>query len=234
MQEQKDIIQFIKSKYDVDLEVAIKYLCGLCRISESCKTTRFKNQQLLIIYKLCCMKNNINIWNYAKIILNENKRLSLRGYYFIDCYSTFCNFHSVKNINKKIEEDLTDISKIPKSLKLDEYEMIDDEAKELLTEIFREFGGYDSMIINNMLEEITINFLNQYSIEDFDYIDESLKSFLQDDRNFKILKLNRIMNFINNYNFVSKNDKLSFNLEKVVSEFRRKFINLSYEEQKNY
>lgn len=231
MENNKDINYYIKNIYDVNLYTAIKYLCGLACITDNCKSYVFKREQLLMIYKMCCIKNNIDIWNYdncVELILKENGRLGLKNYDWIDCYYTVKVGEKIFDINKRIEDDLSDISKVYPIYRIDEYETFSVESKELLTEIFREFGGYDVKIIADWLKQIVI----YSSKNNSNNITDNLTVFLQDKNNEIKMNSNKIFSFINNYNFNIKDNNLEFNIDKVCSEFKRIFLSMSYEEQK--
>lgn len=232
MEDYKDINSYIKNIYDVNLYTAIKYLCGLACITDNCKSYNFKKEQLLIIYKLCCVKNNINIWKYdddcAKLFLKENGRLSLKGYGWIDSFYTVKEYEKTFDINKRIEDDLSDISKIYSIYKIDKYETFPNESKELLTEIFREFGGYDAKIIAKWLEEI-VEYSTKYNLND---ITDNLKCCLQDKKSISNLKENKIFNFIITYNLKTNNNNLGFDISKASSKFKDIFTEMTFEEQK--
>lgn len=230
MKNEKGINNYIKNVYDVHLYSAIKYLCSLACLTDNCTSYNFKREQLFIIYKLCSLKNNIDIWkydkDYAKLFLKENGRLSLYGYGCIDTFYTVRQFDEVRDINEKIEDDLCDESKIYPIYRIDKYDTISNESKELLTEIFREFGGYDPKILAKWIEELVIDSksINSNNIED------NLKKLLNDNKFER--KSNKIFNFIKYYKFKTNDNNLKFNVKLVCNAFEDKFISLSFEEQK--
>lgn len=234
MQDKKNIKYFIGSIYDVYLEDAIRYLCGLYSICEKYYTNHGKMHLLLIIYKLWCMKNNEDIWGFFEINLDENKKLSLKNYELCNIYCpNYFDKFDLDDINKRIDDDLSNVTKIPNGFKIKNEDEFSNEAKDLLTEIFREFGGYDTKIINNMLVEISTHFLKYYPSENEQSIYDNLNLFLQNKDAIKNLESNKIIEFINNYYyFLDKDNKFKFNFDMVLNEFEKKFKRMSYLEQK--
>ena len=56
MSKTKDLNYYLKSAYDINMEEASKFLCGLYYRANRFRSSYFKRESLLIIYQFWCIK----------------------------------------------------------------------------------------------------------------------------------------------------------------------------------
>lgn len=180
-----------------EMEINIKpyaiYLISLY-YKTGCKysCTRSKINKLLIIFKLCFIKNNLKTFD-NKLIIYENFS------YFEDLSiimekDVYCTEKSIEE-NSKIIDKLNEMVEIPPMYKT--YIKLAEEEKKLLEIIFREFGNFNINYLSDKIEPIVRNISAIY-------------------KNNFILDEDRVFDFFNNYYHEYQNNEIFKFIENII------------------
>ena len=219
-----DYRNFLKktNSYDIDITSAINYLLEL-HYKNDCDFTMSKIEQMLVIYKLCCMKNDISCFDIYFSIKNKEFGFPILNRFDFTRYE---NNYIVDNDDIKETGSTFELSRAYKTTDINNY------AKQLLKNIFETFKNITSDELKNMIEEIRATILC-FKKEDFDSLYNKDVKEIFDNPFHRIVYGNNIAcHFILNVN--SNNNGLNYceiDIDKMSKHLNERYLKLNFSDQ---
>lgn len=146
------------SCYNVDIGRLSKYLIQLYfRTSKKYSCSSSKIDSLLLIYKLCCIKEGLNTFN-GRMVLYRDTFLKFE---FTQFFPTCILNSSVEEDGKAIWDSIGPVIELGYTYQssIPEEYLIGTHAKKLLVAIFRTFGNYSSLQLKQMIHELYLPYV---------------------------------------------------------------------------
>lgn len=220
-----DYRHFLKKKnsYDIDIISAANYLLEL-HYNNNCEFTISKIEKMLVIYKLCCMKNNERCFDkYFSIKTTDFRFPILSRFIFMSFKSNYVI--DEENMIEK-EGKSFEISKVYKLSNLNIC------AKEILDDIFDVFKSIQYNDIKDMLQDIRFNLSCIKINDEYCVSNEEVRHFFNNSFNTHLYNDNIIYKFIKNTNFQEKDlSECTLDISKVLKYFDSRFSQLNFDDQ---
>lgn len=219
-----DYRHFLKKKnsYDIDIISAANYLLEL-HYNNNCEFTISKIEKMLVIYKLCCMKNNEVCFDKYFSVKTTDFRIPILSRFV---FMSFKRNYIIEDEKITEEKNTHEISKAYKLSEINSY------TKEILNNIFEYFKVFSYNDIKDMLQDIRFNLSCIKINDEYCLSNNDIKNFFDNSFYNQLYNDNKVYKFVKNTNFYGKDlNETIFDISKVSKYFDSRFSQLSFDDQ---